>query len=146
MSVFNKKPRYPFSEVIKGLQYAVNSAQDMLQAHQIQSLSKFWNKETNCPYTQKVKVGDNEIEIPLVAMVPHNQLLMDEVEITFNAKVGSVLEGALEGDEQPHANLQMELEGVKTTDSDVMHITIRFKSTDATEGVARIVDEYNKLI
>jgi hypothetical protein len=146
MSVFNKKSHYSFSEVIKGLQHAVNCAQDMLQAHQIENLSKFWNKENNSPLSQKVMIGDRELEVPLVAMVPHNQLLMDEVEISFNAKVGGVLEDALKGNEQPHANLQMALEGVKATDSDVMHITIRFKSTDTSEGVARIVDEYNKMI
>ena len=54
MGIFSKKPHYSFSDVIKGLQQAVNSAQEMLQAQQIQNLTKFWDAQNNAPLTQKV--------------------------------------------------------------------------------------------
>ncbi len=41
MGLFDKKKTYAFSDILKGGQYAINSAQDMLQAQQIQGLQSF---------------------------------------------------------------------------------------------------------
>ena len=76
---------------------------------------------------------------------------MDDVEIKFKARIGNVasrstankLDG---GNALTHSDLQVEMEGIKGTDDDVMEITIRFKQNDTPEGVARLTDEYNKLI
>lgn len=73
------------------------------------------------------------------------------MEIKFKARVGDVasqsiankLEG---GNALTHSDLQMEMDGIKATDDDVMEITIRFKQKDTPEGVARLTDEYNKLM
>ena len=104
MGIFSKKPKYALSDILKGLHNAVNSAQEMLQAQQVQNLTKFW--QANHSFPNKLE-GDNAIS---------------------------------------HGDLQMEMEGIKATDNDVMEITIRFKQKDTPEGVARLTDEYNKQI
>lgn len=151
MGLFEKKQKYAFSDILKGLQYAVNSAQDMLQAQQIEGLMRFWNRDDGKPVSQKVKVGDRELDVPLMALVPHSHLQIDDVEIKFKAKIGdvgghSVSDRLQNGQSLTSADMQMEMEGIKAADDDVMEITVRFKSKDMPEGVARLTDEYNKLI
>lgn len=151
MGLFDKKPKYAFSDILKGLQYAINSAQDMLQAQQVQGLMRFWSRNSGEPVTQKVKVGEREMDVPLMALVSHSHLEIDNVEIKFKAKIGdidshSIADKLQNGESLTRADMQMEMDGIKATDDDVMEITIRFKSKDTPEGVARLTDEYNKLI
>ena len=151
MGIFSKKEKYAFSDILKGLQHAINSAQDMLQAQQIQGLMRFWSANDGNPLTQKVKVGERELDVPLMTLVPHSHLEMDDVEIKFKAKIGDIASHSFadklqNGQGLTRADLQMEMDGIKATDDDVMEITIRFKSKETPEGVARLTDEYNKLI
>lgn len=37
MGIFSKKPKYALSDILKGLHNAVNSAQEMVQAQQVQN-------------------------------------------------------------------------------------------------------------
>lgn len=151
MGLFEKKKKYAFSDILRGLQYAINSAQDMLQAQQVQGLMRFWSTHDGKPVTQKVLVGEREMEVPLMTLVPHSHLEMDDVEIKFKTRVGDIASHSetdrLRGN-QPltHADLQMEMDGIKATDDDVMEVTIRFKAREMPEGVARLTDEYNKQI
>ena len=82
MGIFSKKPKYAFSEILRGLYHAVGSAQEMLQAQQVQNLKKFWQDTDGSPICQKVKVGDKEIDVPLMALVSHCQ--MDDIKMTDN--------------------------------------------------------------
>lgn len=149
MALFGKKQTYSFADVLRGIQHAVNSTQEMLQVQQLSTLSKFWKPDSGEPVTQKIKAGDRELEVPLMALVPHSHLEMEEIEISFKTKIGNIAakteSNGLEANfEQTHTDLQMELESVKATDSDVMDIKIRFKHREMPEGIARLTDEYNK--
>ncbi len=96
MGIFDKKTHYSFADVLKGLQHAVNSAQDMLQGQQVQNLTKFLNTSDGTPVSQKVKLGDREVDVPLMSLVPQCHLAMEDVEIKFNAKVGDIATEALQ--------------------------------------------------
>lgn len=151
MGLFKKKQTFALSDILKGVQYAINSAQEMLHAQQVQNLMKFWQSNDGSPVTQKVLIGERELDVPLLTLVPHSHMEMDDVEIKFKAKVGDVVSqsmvNGLNGDDiLGHTDLKMEMEGVRATDSDVMEITIRFKDKETPEGVARLTDEYNKQI
>lgn len=151
MGIFSKRPKYALSDILKGLHNAVNSAQEMLQAQQVQNLTKFWQSDDGTPISQKLKVGDRELNVPLMSLVSHSHLEMDDVEIKFKARIGDVASHSFankleSNNAMTHSDLQMEMEGIKATDDDVMEITIRFKQKDTPEGVARLTDEYNKQI
>lgn len=151
MGIFSKQPKYALSDLLKGLHNAVNSAQDMLQVQQVQNLAKFWQSNDGTPISQKLKLGDREVNVPLMSLVSHSHLEMDEVEIKFKARIGDVASHSLvnkldNNNVLTHSDLQMEMDGIKGTDDDVMEITIRFKQKETPEGVARLTDEYNKLI
>lgn len=150
MGIFSKKPTFALSEILKGLQQAVSSATGMLQAQQVANLSHYWVKDGQ-PVTQSVQIGERKIEVPLMTLVPHSNLVMDDVEIKFKTRIGDVsshsMPNALEEKNAiSHAELQMNMDGIKAGADDVMEITVRFKIKDTPEGVARLMDEYNKQI
>ena len=104
MGIFNKKKKdeeeqdaaqtNSFTDIMNGLQYAVNSAQEILQNHQIQSLTRLFNATNDGDGRQfvsrKIRLGDRIVDVPLIALISHHYLAMDNVEIKFKAKVGSV--------------------------------------------------------
>jgi len=149
MGIFNKKQHFSFADILKGLQHAVNSAQDMLQGQQVQNLTKFLNTSDGTPVSRKVKFGDREVEVPLMSLVPQCHLAMEDIEIQFNAKVGDIASESLQTlnvNDISYADLKVALEGVRAKDDDVLQITIRFKQQQTTEGLSRLMDEYNKQI
>lgn len=111
-----KKQTFALSDILKGVQYAINSAQEMLHAQQVQNLMKFWQSNDGAPVTQKVLIGERELDVPLLTLVPHNHMEMDDVEIKFKAKVGDVVSqsmvyGLNGNDMLSHTDLKMEMEG-----------------------------------
>lgn len=151
MGLFDKKKKYALSDILKGLYNAVGSAQEMLQAKQVQNLTRFWQTDDGKPLSQTLRVGNREMNVPLISLVSHSHLEMEDVEIKFKARIGDVashsMHTRLDGNNVlNHSDLHLEMEGIKATDNDVMDITIRFKLKDTPEGVARLSDEYNKLI
>lgn len=150
MCSFFKKKTYAFSDILKGLQHAINSAQSMLQAQQVEHLSNFWQQDGN-PVTQRVVLGDKEVKVPLLTLVPHSQMAMDNVEIKFKTRIGDIApycsQDMFSADNSlRRADLQVEMQGVKASDDDTMEISIRFKVKETPEGVSRLMDEYNKQI
>lgn len=146
---FGKKKRYSFLDILRGIQHAVNAAQDMLQAQQLQSLQKFWDENNGKPASKTIKVKDDELSVPLVALLPHNHLGMDDIEIKFCAKIEDMdhmVAAGVNSDDISAADLKLTLDGIKPGKDDTMQITIRFKALDSTEGLSRLIDEYNKHI
>lgn len=139
MGLFSKRPKYALSDILKGLQDAVNGVQEMLQAQQVQNLKKFWRETDGSPVCQKVKIGDKEIDVPLVSLVSHNRLEMEEVEVTLKARIADVeahsIVNRLNGmNSVSYAGLQVELDDLKDTESDIIDITVRFKLKDGSDG------------
>ena len=124
-----------FSDIMNGLQYAVNCAQDTLQNHQIQNLTRLFEgtnaNNANTFQSKKIMVGDKTIDIPLIALISHHYLAMDNVQIKFKAKVGSVESQIPENNlllSSPHrANLQMQMSNIKPDADDVMEVCVNFK-------------------
>ncbi len=144
-----KKKRYSFLDIIRGIQHAVNAAQDMLQAQQLHSLQKFWDGNSGEPISRTIKIKDSDLCVPLVALLPHNHLGMDDIEIKFCAKIedldNMVATDAI-GNDISAADLKLALDDIKPGKDDTMQITIRFKAQAPTEGLSRLIDEYNKQI
>lgn len=148
-----------FADILTGLQNAISQVQDMLQNAQLQNLSNFW-KPDGQPISQTVQLGDKTVDVPLMTLVPHSQLAMDTVRISFSTRVGNVVSeksedllkaGNLMGNATSqsslsHADLQVAMDGAKAGGEDVMQVSITFKIKDTPEAVSRLMDEYNKRI
>lgn len=150
MGLFSKKPKYALSDILKGLQQAVSSATSMLQAQQMDNLSHFWTKD-GWPITKKVQIGERELEVPIMALVSHNNLVMDDIEIKFKARIGDVsshsIPNVLEANNAvSYAELQVDMGDNKTDVDGMMEITVHFKIKDTLDGINRLTGECNKLI
>lgn len=150
MGIFSKKPKYALSDILKGLQQAVSSATSMLQAQQMDNLSHFWTKD-GWPITKKVQIGEHELEVPIMALVSHNNLVMDDIEIKFKARIGDVsshsIPNVLEANNAvSYAELQVDMGDNKTDVDGMMEITVHFKIKDTLDGINRLTGECNKLI
>ena len=135
-----------FSDIMNGLQYAVNCAQDTLQNHQIQNLTRLFEgtnaNNANTFQSKKIMVGDKTIDIPLIALISHHYLAMDNVQIKFKAKVGSVESQILENNlllsSLHRANLQMQMSNIKPDADDVMEVCVNFKVQETPESITDI--------
>ena len=150
MGIFSKKPKYALSDILKGLQQDVRSATSMRHAQQMDNLSHFWTKD-GWPITKKVQIGERELEVPIMALVSHNNLVMDDIEIKFKARIGDVsshsIPNVLEANNAvSYAELQVDMGDNKTDVDGMMEITVHFKIKDTLDGINRLTGECNKLI
>ena len=161
MGFFHPK-QIDLAEILKGLQAAVVSAEEMLQLKQMESFRKFWTQDGNAvyrPITKKLQLGDRIVEVPLITLVHHNSLALDTVEFKFKAKVTDAQSRKVPTDflytpqlnsKQPpsasHHVMQLELENIKTDEDSIMEIKITFKGQEPAESLSRLLNDFDKRI
>ncbi len=78
------------SQVIRGMQHAVNEAQRTLEVHHLKSLLRFFYADGD-PKTVDLHLGGaKHIDIPLVTLANHSSLKIDELEMEFKARIEEV--------------------------------------------------------
>lgn len=147
--VYNKKRNsYSFTELLNGLYKAVNSAQELLEVQQIKSFKKYFDQEGQV-LIEKIDPGTGKkMTVPLISLIPQNTLVMEEVEVEFDARLQEVAPGTIEESQLAAtvANSELELGMNSKKNSDMIHVKVKFKSADATEGLNCVIDECNKMI
>lgn len=140
-----------FSDIIRGMQYAVNTAHEMLETYHIDVLNKYFD-ENGFPKTKQIRIdAGKKIDVPLISLINQSSLAIDELEVEFKARINEVKlkETELE-DTRNRIKLDRSAFEMNFTPSeregDVVNIRIKFKSTQQPEGVARITDEFNKIL
>ncbi|MCH3917629.1 MAG: DUF2589 domain-containing protein [Spirochaetia bacterium] len=152
------------SEVVKGMQHAVNEAQKTLEAQNLKSLLRFFYSDGD-PKTVDLHLKDKKrLEIPLVTLANHNSLRIEHLTMEFEAQIEQV--GISDTEELRNAlKASNSLDGKDLDDnaendntasfsigfsgqphSNTVQVKIEFTSEKQTEGLARIMDEYDKLI
>ena len=145
--------RQTFSDLMRGLQYSVNAAQQVLERHHLYLLGKYIRN--GVPMTQRIRLNDRKVvDIPLLAYMNQGALGIDEIELEFRAKIDASSvkkmreKGA--GTQERDFNIDRSCFEMNFTPSeregDAMRVRIRFKNRDVPEGVARLTDELNKEI
>ncbi len=159
-----KKPAVDLSDVVRGMQHAMNEAQKTLEAHNLKSLLRFFYDDGD-PKTIDLHLKDDKhLEVPLVALANHNSLRIENLTMEFEALIEQV--GISDVDDLRDALKKTNsLDGKDLDDSDennnpavfsigfsgqphsnMLKVKIEFASAGQPEGLSRIVDEYNKLI
>lgn len=121
---------------------------------EIQNLTRLFEgtnaNNANTFQSKKIMVGDKTIDIPLIALISHHYLAMDNVQIKFKAKVGSVESQIPENNlllsSPQRANLQMQMSNIKPDADDVMEVCVNFKVQETPESISRIIDDFVKNI
>jgi len=153
------------SDIIRGMQHAVNSAQDILQDYQLRMMEKFF-KDDGTPYLHYVKFSDGRIiTIPTIALLPQSLLSIEELEMSFAVTVSNIEKkeftekidkaakdakvdrsSFLVNFARRHTATPDTAEGsVKDVPNpgDTVEVKIKFKSIPLPEGAARIMDSLN---
>lgn len=137
-----KRPQQTISDIIRGMQYAVNTAQDMLQQHQLELLEKYFNPETGEPYMRYVRLPDGRVVyVPVITLMPSAALAIDELEMDFSVRVAAAeVKHYTNGKEKSgRSSMQVYFSGTEDAENPGMvRIKMRFKREAEPESAARI--------
>lgn len=75
------------SDIIRGMQYAVNTAEDMLTAHQIRKLEESFNPDGTAKTRYVILPDKRRIDIPVACLTSSLNLTIGEIDLEFSLKV-----------------------------------------------------------
>ncbi|MBI3152268.1 MAG: DUF2589 domain-containing protein, partial [Chloroflexi bacterium] len=79
--------RSTLSAIARGIQHAVNSTQEIMEGHYLRIFNKYFYKDGR-PKSVDFNISPEQIvRAPLIALVPLNSLLLDEVVVDMSIKV-----------------------------------------------------------
>ncbi len=87
MGLFSRKKRITLSEIIDTLLTALNDARKMQELRQKQLTDSLTDAETGEPVVKRLKIGDQEIEIPLSSLLSRNSMEIKEVNVSFQMQI-----------------------------------------------------------
>lgn len=112
-------------------EYVVNNSDNLNDAG---------NSTVLMPHMEHFRINDSpdgaDIEVPAVALVNHNSMVLDKVKIVLNVS------GVSDGE---HFMVNTE-PGNGTNDTEHHQVTLEFKQTEPSEGMARVLTTYNQSI
>lgn len=158
MAFWNKRHKEPqtFSDLVRGLQYAVNTAQQMLSAHQQMLFNRYFDEQGQ-PFCREVNVGERSLSVPYLSLVNHRSLGIDEIELSFKARIDATLlkdNNHHAGADNPGTQVDRSCfemsfsapEGGTHSHANIMDVRVRFKQLEPSEGLRRVLDEYDKTV
>lgn len=137
------------SDVIRGMQYCVNTAAEITEQHYLSQLSDYFDEDGNpVMFTYRNSTGQI-VEIPVFTLMNHAELLLNEINIKMSlpmkyseVKTEEVSSNAVEDFKVSRSVFY--LDNLATTPKGrqgEIEIEMRFKSGERPEAVSRIVDK-----
>lgn len=148
--------------LIEAIAGAVVDAQDRIEQHQISHLSDFFD-EDNRPKSVVIRMpslhpqaGEEDEDLyraPILPLVSTNVLRIKDVEITFDADIGPLVEGDPPEDDhpaepgwkgrpasaRPHLRVDPSAGG-NDRRSGAVHVVLRVEGSEPTDGAARLMN------
>lgn len=160
MGYWNNEKNVPqtLSDLVRGLQHSVNTAMEMVETRNIELLGRYFSPDGK-PIAKRLNINDQTaVDVPLISIVNPSTINVKEVEMDFSVQiVSSELRrkqsqgGFQAGNTNTHfnnrlrrSNLEISFDGSKDTSR--MEVRIKFEAKPIPEGLARIIDEYDKTI
>lgn len=154
MGFWNKKqPQVrTFSDIIRGLQYSVNTAQQILERHHLYLFKKYFD-DKGVPVMREFQLSPTRVlNVPEISLIGQHALAIDEMEIEFNARINALElkeDEAQDGSNTKYwidrATFDVDFSPSSRSDN-LLKVKIKFKAVDQPEGVSRVIDEYDKLV
>lgn len=138
-------------DIVRGMQHAVNTAQQILQQHWRDTLDPFFDDETGECVTQKYKLPSGHvIDMPLIALVQPQGLALDHMEIEMSVRIDQTevkphRSATQEETHQHRTSFQCSFAPVKDKADRSMNAVIVkmiFKAGDPPEAVSRLIEEF----
>lgn len=148
------KAKQTLSDITRGVQHAVNNAQEILDQHYTRMLGRYFDKY-NSPKMVRIKVPpDSFMEVPLIALMSPSSLYLDELVMDLSLRIDETdvkKWRKLDGRVIDRTSFAISVGGAqseegKPKDRNQIDMRMVFKSIDPPEGIARILDEFTKKI
>lgn len=137
------------SDVIRGMQYCVNTAAEITEQHYLNQLSDYFDEDGNpVMFTYRNSTGQI-VEIPVFTLMNHAELLLDEINIkmALPIKYSEVKTEEIESNATEDFKVSRSvfyLDNLSTSpkgNQGEIEVEMRFKSAGRPEAVSRIVDK-----
>jgi hypothetical protein len=153
-------------DIIRGLQYCVNSSQDIAEWHHIGTIGRFLRteageenitpKDINKVITQTIKLNDTmAMDVPLISLADHSSLILDEMKVNLSlnlkdagfkkqdVEISKKQNGVTNGSVD-RAAFNVDLRNAQADNKSTrIDLQLTFKVTNPPEAVSRIVDKLN---
>lgn len=142
------------SDVVRGLQFCVNSSTEIVEQHYAATLDKYMDKD-NLPYVRRIFLDkQHAMDVPLLCLAEHNALSVDEMKVKMNVNIRNMdLKEAdislPDGEEMKIARscLLVDLcNVVPRQDGTDLELQFTFKASQPPESFSRIVETLNNAI
>ena len=152
-----KDEKHTFSDLVRGLQHAVNAAMEMAEVRNLELLSRYFT-EDGTPLVRRLIIDEHtSMDVPVISIVSPTAINIKEVEMEFGVQINNVevLEklpqrGFLVNGQSENLQISMErsnLEirfGSDPNQTSTMKVKIKFEAGEPSEGIARVVEEFGK--
>lgn len=146
--------KHTLSDMARGVQHAVNTAQEVLELHYVRLLARYFDEDNNPKMVRLNVSNDSIIEVPLISLISPHELKLDELTMDLSLRIDETKIKRIprkEGGAVERTSFQISVGGGKTgngtvRDRNVLDIKMVFKSGDPPEGVSRIVEEFTRRI
>ena len=139
-------------EVLQGIYSSVVEAQNTIESHYLGEIVEDYFEKDGTPKIIVVKLPGaegklKEVRVPAISLVPHQGILIDEVEVEMKVKLsGSDEEKDSKGQKQGKLRKIITDFSNREGGKELATIRVKFKGSDPPEGLARIKDNLIKFI
>jgi len=148
-----------FSDLIRGLQHSVNAAMEMLEARNLELLSRYFTEDGH-PRVRRLMLDDNStIDVPVISIVNPSAMNLKEIEMEFNVKVNSVelqeklpQRGFMANEANEDITISLERSNLQISFTEIadqkntMKVKVKFESAQIADGMSRVIKEFDKTI
>lgn len=131
MNIFSRN-KVSIQDIIDGLLQVLNESREAQNLYHEQQVEKFIDAENGEQMVKTIKIGDQEITLPLQSLSSPETVGIKEMSVTFNAKIkdlaqlttkhGEVLDKPLN-----YADLELIMSKINVNDNSNITINITFK-------------------
>ena len=139
--------------LIKSIKLSIVKSTEILEKSHIQKLSEYFNAD-GTPICKTLNLNGKETNIPLYTLVNHQTMALDELEMSFKAKLFDSTDNNDSSDKYDLVNktkknpfnpfigkdIQVDMRKAKEDAAGFAEVKLKFKVTDKPEEVSRIED------
>ena len=143
-------PAQTLADIARGMQHAVNSAQEIGEQHYARMFSRYFDDDGRAKMQKFVLPSGHTLDVPIISLMPLNGLILQKMQVQMAVRVeeaetkGAAGEGehtsltrtSFKVSFSPHKRKSEERE------MNLVDVTMEFQAGDPPEAVARLVHEY----
>lgn len=144
------------SDVVRGIQYCVNSCIEIVERHYLNTIQKFITEEDGIETKRVYLDKTHYMDIPLICLTDHNALEIDKMKVKMKVNIRDMdlkqtilePEGGRKGEGDSYAlsrtTMLVDVCNVSREDDNTnMEIEMTFKSSNPPESLSRMLETLN---